>query len=122
MTPPVDGADLRAALEASCLRGALPPVDLPVVVLVMCSKGVRCDEVMCKGKVVMCSTVRGGGRQSCDSNTKVLHRQCKRCSACGDDVGGTYGRSAWCGPLLLMDLCCVDENVFEAVEWSWCGG
>jgi hypothetical protein len=25
-----DGADLRAALEASCLRGALPPVDLPV--------------------------------------------------------------------------------------------
>lgn len=30
LTPPVDGADLRAALEASCLRGALPPVDLPV--------------------------------------------------------------------------------------------
>jgi hypothetical protein len=29
LTPPVDGADLRAALEASCLRGALPPVDLP---------------------------------------------------------------------------------------------
>jgi len=28
LTPPVDGADLRAALEASCLRGALPPVDL----------------------------------------------------------------------------------------------
>ena len=27
LTPPVDGADLRAALEASCLRGALPPVD-----------------------------------------------------------------------------------------------
>ena len=31
LTPPVDGADLRAALDASCLRGALPPVDLPVV-------------------------------------------------------------------------------------------
>jgi hypothetical protein len=30
LTPPVDGADLRAALDASCLRGALPPVDLPV--------------------------------------------------------------------------------------------
>lgn len=30
LTPPVDGADLRAALEASCLRGALPPVDLPI--------------------------------------------------------------------------------------------
>lgn len=29
MTPPVEGAALRAALEASCLRGALPPVDLP---------------------------------------------------------------------------------------------
>jgi len=27
----VDGADLRAALDASCLRGALPPVDLPVM-------------------------------------------------------------------------------------------
>jgi len=27
-TPPVAGADLRAALVASCLRGALPPVDL----------------------------------------------------------------------------------------------
>ena len=25
------GADLRAALEASCLRGALPPVDLQAV-------------------------------------------------------------------------------------------
>ena len=30
LTPPVDGADLRAALDASCLRGALPPVDLPI--------------------------------------------------------------------------------------------
>ncbi len=29
LTPPVEGADLRAAFEASCLRGALPPVDLP---------------------------------------------------------------------------------------------
>ena len=34
MTPPVDGALLRAALEASCLRGALPPVDLRAVCLV----------------------------------------------------------------------------------------
>lgn len=25
----MDGADFLAALEASCLRGALPPVDLP---------------------------------------------------------------------------------------------
>lgn len=33
LTPPVDGADLRAALEASCLRGALPPVDLPEMVV-----------------------------------------------------------------------------------------
>lgn len=30
-TPPAVGADLRAALVASCLRGALPPVDLRAV-------------------------------------------------------------------------------------------
>jgi hypothetical protein len=30
----VAGADLRAALVASCLRGALPPVDLRAVCLV----------------------------------------------------------------------------------------
>ena len=28
------GADFRAALDASCLRGALPPVDLRAVCLV----------------------------------------------------------------------------------------
>lgn len=28
---PVDGADLRAALLANCLRGAFPPVDLRAV-------------------------------------------------------------------------------------------
>lgn len=32
--PPALGADLRAALVASCLRGALPPVDLRAVCLV----------------------------------------------------------------------------------------
>jgi hypothetical protein len=31
LTPPVEGADLRAALAANCLRGALPPVDLRAV-------------------------------------------------------------------------------------------
>ena len=31
MTPPVAGADFLAALVASCLRGALPPVDLRAV-------------------------------------------------------------------------------------------
>ena len=34
LTPPVAGADLRAALVASCFRGALPPVDLRAVCLV----------------------------------------------------------------------------------------
>ena len=34
LTPPVAGADLRAALVASCLRGAFPPVDLRAVCLV----------------------------------------------------------------------------------------
>lgn len=33
-TPPVDGALLRAAFVANCLRGALPPVDLRAVCLV----------------------------------------------------------------------------------------
>ncbi|CAD1472871.1 unnamed protein product, partial [Heterotrigona itama] len=32
-TPPVDGALLRAAFVANCLRGALPPVDLRAVCL-----------------------------------------------------------------------------------------
>ena len=34
LTPPEEGADLRAALVAKCLRGALPPVDLRAVCLV----------------------------------------------------------------------------------------
>ena len=34
LTPPVAGADLRAALVASCFRGAFPPVDLRAVCLV----------------------------------------------------------------------------------------
>ena len=33
-SPPVAGADFRAALVASCLRGALPPVLLRAVCLV----------------------------------------------------------------------------------------
>ena len=35
LTPPVEGADLRAALVASCLRGAFPPVDFLAVCLVL---------------------------------------------------------------------------------------
>ena len=34
LTPPVAGADFLAAFVASCLRGALPPVDLRAVCLV----------------------------------------------------------------------------------------
>ncbi|CAA7395137.1 unnamed protein product [Spirodela intermedia] len=34
LTPPVVGADLRAALVASCFLGAFPPVDLRAVCLV----------------------------------------------------------------------------------------
>ena len=34
LTPPVLGADLRAAFVANCLRGALPPVDLRAVCFV----------------------------------------------------------------------------------------
>jgi hypothetical protein len=42
----VAGADLRAALVASCLRGALPPVDLRAVCLVraMLTVCLSCDE------------------------------------------------------------------------------
>lgn len=35
MTPPVAGADLRAALVANCFLGAFPPVDLRAVCLVL---------------------------------------------------------------------------------------
>ena len=34
LTPPVLGADFRAAIAAKCLRGARPPVDLRGVCLV----------------------------------------------------------------------------------------
>ena len=34
LIPPVAGADLRAAFEASCLRGAFAPVDLRAVYFV----------------------------------------------------------------------------------------
>ena len=34
LTPPVAGADLRAALVANCFLGALPPVDLRAVCFV----------------------------------------------------------------------------------------
>ena len=37
--PPAAGADLRAALVASCLRGAFPPVDLRAVCLVRAMVG-----------------------------------------------------------------------------------
>jgi len=39
LTPPVAGALLRAALVASCLRGALPPVDLRAVCFVRAIRG-----------------------------------------------------------------------------------
>merc|ERR1719383_1637205 len=44
LTPPVLGADLRAALVASCLRGAFPPVDLRAVCFVRAIfSSQRCD-------------------------------------------------------------------------------
>ena len=35
LTPPAVGADFRAAFVANCFRGALPPVDLRAVCLVL---------------------------------------------------------------------------------------
>ena len=43
LTPPVAGADLRAALVASCLRGALPPVDLRAVCFVRAMAAVHTE-------------------------------------------------------------------------------
>ena len=45
--PPVDGADLRAALEANCLRGALPPVDLRAVCSEMSVRAKRASRWLC---------------------------------------------------------------------------
>ena len=42
LTPPVAGALLRAALVASCLRGAFPPVDLRAVCFVRAIVSVIC--------------------------------------------------------------------------------
>ena len=53
---PVAGADLRAALVASCLRGALPPVDLRAVCLVraMVLEIVVFDEIFGSGLEPAC--------------------------------------------------------------------
>ena len=53
--PPAAGADLRAALVASCLRGALPPVDLRAVCFVRAIvKVVGNDrEVFCSGGALL---------------------------------------------------------------------
>jgi len=45
-TPPVEGALFRAALVASCLRGALPPVDLRAVCLVRAISYYNRDQVV----------------------------------------------------------------------------
>eukprot|EP01025_Chloroclados_australasicus_P045180 TRINITY_DN492_c1_g1_i2.p5 TRINITY_DN492_c1_g1~~TRINITY_DN492_c1_g1_i2.p5 ORF type:complete len:144 (+),score=5.76 TRINITY_DN492_c1_g1_i2:302-733(+) len=50
LTPPVVGADLRAALVASCLRGALPPVDLRAVYLVRAILIISRSEMHCNNK------------------------------------------------------------------------
>lgn len=41
----MEGADLRATFDASCLRGALPPVDLRAVCLVRAIATDECDVV-----------------------------------------------------------------------------
>ncbi len=83
MTPPVDGAALRAAFDANCLRGALPPVDLPIkVTLVM---------MFWYSKVAMfevwMEAMWGDSRmQDCDDDEVAVM---------------TYGLSAWYEPLLM---------------------
>ena len=67
------GADLRAALVASCLRGALPPVDLRAVCLVLWvgmilldsdeserEEGVVLEGVGGDKKILTCNAVVGG--------------------------------------------------------------
>ena len=59
------GAVLRAALEASCLRGALPPVDLRAVCLVraMASGGRAKDEGVEKRRVAAAGEPCDGGKE-----------------------------------------------------------
>ena len=61
LTPPVAGADLRAALVASCLRGALPPVDLRAVCFVRAIAERRSIDVR---RVVERLKATGEGRRS----------------------------------------------------------
>ena len=50
LTPPVAGADLRAALVANCLRGALPPVDLRAVCFVRAMAGLQARSWLAEGE------------------------------------------------------------------------
>lgn len=101
-------------------------MDLPTVLLVLCCEVTRCDEVMRKGKVVACSAkVAAAGRQAATATPG-------RCTDDASDavdamrIEGTYGRSAWCGPLLVMWMCCVLMEMLRlwsgAVWWMREGG
>lgn len=70
---PVAGADLRAALVASCLRGALPPVDLRAVCLVRAMAATNASKPM-KGAAGIGKRVNGWEREGAGLRLFRCHR------------------------------------------------
>ena len=59
LTPPVAGADLRAAFVASCFLGAFPPVLLRAVCFVRAICNFRLLEVICFSEIASLGPLRG---------------------------------------------------------------
>jgi len=108
----VTGADLRAALEASCLRGALPPVDLRAVCyLVSITKNYqnRADSDPKDDTLVRAirtiknqsKTLRFDGESSCfECGCDVVIYVCE-CNSCrSGDVGCRKSLKMWAGGVI----------------------
>ena len=98
LTPPVDGADLRAALDASCLRGALPPVDLPMRSNISKPTG-QIKKVEVEMKAMSTSATMIAVQQGTVKIATIVM---------------TYGLFAWYEPLLMT---CTDDLV-KLKRWS----
>jgi hypothetical protein len=105
LTPPVDGADLRAALEASCLRGALPPVDLPEGIVSMCEDACMCRTLLC------CTGVATWSAMTRRQIATALQRRRRRGE--GTLTGRLLG-TGHCGCVLVIDVL-VDGWMFGVV-------
>ena len=71
LTPPVAGALFLAALVASCLRGALPPVDLRAVCLV---RAIEYGIKMWRPQIRVFQTIQGSGKRVW-TTTKGFHKR-----------------------------------------------